>query len=167
MLQKPYHIFTPNNLLDFLTAIASILAILVTCEPIYHIYLSGVGCLFSFSAFRMGAYSRWALIRGWALTRRNVVSVWIHLHVTTRFFARGRAAGHSGVNNLRGLPSTPSQADISGIQKYETLNWQGDEEVNKRIKQKILFKQICPIFRFEKKPFLRAKRKMKIKLKVR
>ena len=91
MLQKPYHIiiFTPNNLLDFLTAIASILAILVTCEPIYHIYLSGVGCLFSFSAFRMGAYSRWALIRGWALTRRNAVSVWIHLHVTTKVFSRG------------------------------------------------------------------------------
>ena len=37
------------------------------------------GCLFeagrteTFSAFRMGAYSRWALIRGWALIRRNTV----------------------------------------------------------------------------------------------
>ena len=37
------------------------------------------GCLFeaghllTFSAFRMGAYSRWALIRGWALIRRNMV----------------------------------------------------------------------------------------------
>ena len=27
-----------------------------------------------FSAFRMGAYSRWALIRGWALTRINTVT---------------------------------------------------------------------------------------------
>ena len=27
------------------------------------------GCLLTFSAFRMGAYSRWALIRGWALIR--------------------------------------------------------------------------------------------------
>ena len=31
------------------------------------------GRLLSFSAFRMGAYSRWALIRGWALIRVNTV----------------------------------------------------------------------------------------------
>ena len=31
------------------------------------------GCLLAFSAFRMGAYSRWALIRGWALSRINTV----------------------------------------------------------------------------------------------
>ena len=30
------------------------------------------GCLLTFSAFRMGAYSRWALIRGWALIRNTV-----------------------------------------------------------------------------------------------
>ena len=42
------------------------------------------GCLFeagrllTFSAFRMGAYSRWALIRGWALIRINTVhSLWL------------------------------------------------------------------------------------------
>ena len=29
------------------------------------------GRLLTFSAFRMGAYSRWALIRGWALNRIN------------------------------------------------------------------------------------------------
>ena len=29
------------------------------------------GRLLTFSAFRMGAYSRWALIRGWALIRIN------------------------------------------------------------------------------------------------
>ena len=39
----------------------------------------GGGCLFegerllNFSALRMGAYSRWALIRGWALIRINTV----------------------------------------------------------------------------------------------
>ena len=36
----------------------------------------GVGwgwALINFAAFRMGAYSRWALIRGWALIRRNAV----------------------------------------------------------------------------------------------
>ena len=33
------------------------------------------GCLLNFSAFRMGAYSRWALIGGWALIRINTVSV--------------------------------------------------------------------------------------------
>ena len=32
------------------------------------------GRLLTFSAFRMGAYSRWALIRGWALIRINTVT---------------------------------------------------------------------------------------------
>ena len=32
--------------------------------------------LLTFSAFRMGAYSRWALIRGWALIRINTVYSW-------------------------------------------------------------------------------------------
>ena len=32
------------------------------------------GCLLTFSAFSMGAYSRWALIRGWALIRINTVN---------------------------------------------------------------------------------------------
>ena len=31
------------------------------------------GRLITFSAFRMGAYSRWVLIRGWALIRINTV----------------------------------------------------------------------------------------------
>ena len=31
------------------------------------------GRLLTLSAFRMGAYSRWALIRGWALIRINTV----------------------------------------------------------------------------------------------
>ena len=31
------------------------------------------GPFLTFSAFRMGAYSRWALIRGWALIRINTV----------------------------------------------------------------------------------------------
>ena len=34
------------------------------------------GRLLTFSAFRMGPYSRWALIRGWALFRINTVVVW-------------------------------------------------------------------------------------------
>ena len=33
------------------------------------------GRLLTFSAFRMGAYSRWALIRGWALSRINTVYI--------------------------------------------------------------------------------------------
>ena len=32
------------------------------------------GGLLTFSAFRMGAFSRWALIRGWALIRINRVT---------------------------------------------------------------------------------------------
>ena len=34
-----------------------------------------VGRLLTFSAFKMGAYSRWALIRGWALIRINTVGL--------------------------------------------------------------------------------------------
>ena len=30
-------------------------------------------CLLTFSAFRMGTYSRWALIQGWVLIRTNTV----------------------------------------------------------------------------------------------
>ena len=30
------------------------------------------GCLSTFPTFRVGAYWRWALIRGWALNRINV-----------------------------------------------------------------------------------------------
>ena len=37
------------------------------------------GRLLTFSASRMGAYSRWALIGGWALIRINTVVV-IHVH---------------------------------------------------------------------------------------
>ena len=33
------------------------------------------GRLLTFSAFRMGVYSRWALIRGWALIRINTVDI--------------------------------------------------------------------------------------------
>ena len=32
------------------------------------------GLLLTFPASRMGAYSRWALIRGWALIRINTVT---------------------------------------------------------------------------------------------
>ena len=31
------------------------------------------GCLLTFSAFRMGAHSRWVLIQGWALIQINKV----------------------------------------------------------------------------------------------
>ena len=36
------------------------------------------GCLLIFSAFRMGAYSRWVLIQGWALIRINTVHVYYY-----------------------------------------------------------------------------------------
>ena len=38
------------------------------------------GRLVTFSSFRMGAYSRWALIRGWALIRINTVRHFFNLH---------------------------------------------------------------------------------------
>ena len=41
------------------------------------------GRLLTFSAFRMGAYSRWALIRGWSLIRINTVHI---LYLNTIWF---------------------------------------------------------------------------------
>ena len=38
-----------------------------------HLFVAG--CVLTFSACRMGAYSRWTLIQGWALIRINTV-VW-------------------------------------------------------------------------------------------
>ena len=38
------------------------------------------GHLLTFSAFRVGAYSRWALIRGWALIRINAVTKAGNMH---------------------------------------------------------------------------------------
>ena len=42
------------------------------------------GRLLTFSAFSMGAYSRWALIRGWELIRINTV-LWIALKVFSMY----------------------------------------------------------------------------------
>ena len=44
------------------------------------------GRLLTFSAFRMGAYSRWALIRGWALIRINTV---LYLGINSDFSEMG------------------------------------------------------------------------------
>ena len=41
----------------------------------------GGGRLLTFSTFRIGAYSRWALIRGWALIRINTVTH-VQSHIT-------------------------------------------------------------------------------------
>ena len=58
------------------------------------------GCLLTFSAFRMGAYSRWALIRGWALIRINTVSLqnaldFISMDVDVKNFPGGACARNS------------------------------------------------------------------------
>ena len=43
------------------------------------------GRLLTFSAFRMGAYSRWALIRGWALIRINTVCYFVNSTFFSQF----------------------------------------------------------------------------------
>ena len=53
------------------------------------------GRLLTFSASRMGAYSRWALIRGWALIRINTV-VYIYGH---HFYEFDRMLMRKNVNN--------------------------------------------------------------------
>ena len=51
-------------------------------------------------------------------------------------------------------------AELFFVEKYETANWsllQGDEEVNKRIKQtKYIFKQIAPNISVWKQTFFRG-----------
>ena len=49
------------------------------------------GRLLTFSAFRMGAYSKWALIRGWAVIRINTVGA----HTTPKFLLRDRRGAAS------------------------------------------------------------------------
>ena len=46
------------------------------------------GRLLTFSAFRMGAYLRWELIRGWTLIRINAV-----VKVVDKFVARKECKG--------------------------------------------------------------------------
>ena len=47
------------------------------------------GRLLTFSAFSMGAYSRWALIRGWALIRINtVLTVEIYGHTVNIYIEK-------------------------------------------------------------------------------
>ena len=47
------------------------------------------GRLISFPTFRVGAYSRWALIRGWALNRINTVlpqsNEFAYVNITSNF----------------------------------------------------------------------------------
>ena len=71
------------------------------------------GRLLTFSAFKMGAYSRWALIRGWALIRINTVS-WEHQnYICPKVTKIGSIIGHridyNGVGALRGQPQIPSK----------------------------------------------------------
>ena len=47
-----------------------------------------------FSAFRMGAYSRWTLIRGWALIRINTVSSYSKSRNSTDVCMVGGGEGH-------------------------------------------------------------------------
>ena len=51
------------------------------------------GRLLTLSAFRMGAYSRWALIRGWALIRINTVR-----HIGAPFWCTNMAAGNQQIH---------------------------------------------------------------------
>ena len=55
------------------------------------------GRLLTFSAFRMGAYSRWALIRGWALIRINTVTYFTSSLRGRRLKGKGKGVLGKGV----------------------------------------------------------------------
>ena len=67
------------------------------------------GRLLTLSAFRMGAYSRWALIRGWALIRINTVNdLPESLSSIVRLFADDTIA-YLTINSARAKPVHPSK----------------------------------------------------------
>ena len=59
------------------------------------------GRLLNFSAIRMGAYSRWALIRGWTLIRINTVSF---IALSPIEFKKRTAKGEAYVRAQGGTP---------------------------------------------------------------
>ena len=66
------------------------------------------GRLLTFSSFRMGAYSRWALIRGWALIRINTVVKYLTNKEALGAFHLVKISGISGyvVNGTRFVGSS-------------------------------------------------------------
>ena len=46
-------------------------------SPVRVVCLFKVWCSLTFSAFRMGPYSRWALLRGWVLIQINMVCMYV------------------------------------------------------------------------------------------
>ena len=61
--------------------------------------------LLTFSAFRMGAYSRWALIRGWALIPINTVSIYLSIYLSRNAYNdRLRAGRHTHATNTQEYP---------------------------------------------------------------
>ena len=84
---------------------------------------SGVGCggrlfeagrLLTFSAFRMGAYSRWALIRGWALIRINTVTAFMKESKKRRFNMRSKS-------RAAGLPHYRRERTCTALQRGENI----------------------------------------------
>ena len=72
------------------------------------------GRLSTFSAFRMGAYSRWGLIRGWALIRINTVSC---------YFGGARSKGFATLRNVSKLQffDKIGHAKFVGFRFYSAL----------------------------------------------
>ena len=89
------------------------------------------GRLLTFSAFRIGAYSRWALIRGWALIRINTVFPWLFLsvvsvtravyfHVNVTCFAAKHLKFDSHYSNYRQEPISAPVVDTFLISAFRS-----------------------------------------------
>ena len=90
-----YSIFGPGESSIFERVSYYILIGVFVREGVVGLALIRGWALINFSAFKMGAYSRWALIRGWALIRINMV-VLHFLFVWKDFHARS----HEGIMQL-------------------------------------------------------------------
>ena len=84
---------------------------------------SGEGCggrlfeggrLLTFSAFRIGAYSRWALIRGWALIRINTITAFMKESKKRRFNMRSKS-------RAAGLPHYRRERTCTALQRGENI----------------------------------------------
>ena len=75
------------------------------------------GRLLTFSVFRMGAYTKWALIRGWALIRINSVTVSRSKAVSKLFFPDFLRAQ----NTVRASEGKLYKNDLRGNKNYFEL----------------------------------------------
>ena len=93
---SPHAIYIPWVTRDYFTPFpCNVSLALAVCG--YRIYsINRPGRLLNFWTLRVGAYSRWALIRGWALIRINTVVTLLPIILAPSWWRWGGGVGRSG-----------------------------------------------------------------------